>query len=296
MEHDENSPPCETDPAARTQISAALGECDGEALIDPARERVRVEDLPASWSLLETMVWLALRDAADVRDASPETAREATLYFTEDGSRGLVPTAGNRGFTGLRLTVEWVSRKLVNEATIGPSPKQSQSDLLQALRAGKIIARGEPEPGSGLRPMLPDDWRGLTLIERGNALLAVPDGIIGRAWHDVRLDRDEIVCRWPPLGDPSEPKIPAGHPPKPVPAHKRRKGGHQTTKQVTAAIQALGAKLAAQGAPSPGDGGQAELERWFIEFVEGRQGEVSPGRARVHVRRAIALHVKAMEC
>lgn len=78
------------------------------------------------------------------------------------------------------------------------------------------------------------------------------------------------------------------------PPARRGKGGKGPSRQVLAAVGQLGAKLAAEGAPEPNDGGQARLEGWFTEQVASLSGEISVGRARVHVRRAIKRHREAV--
>lgn len=73
------------------------------------------------------------------------------------------------------------------------------------------------------------------------------------------------------------------------------RGGKSVAREVAAAITALGAKLAAEGVPARGDGGQATLERWFLEKVERNGGKLSESRVRAHVRRAIAAYREAVE-
>jgi hypothetical protein len=78
-------------------------------------------------------------------------------------------------------------------------------------------------------------------------------------------------------------------------AARRGAGSSRASVKVEEVKLAFASKLAAEGLPVPGDGGQATLERWFIEELERRGGRLSEGRVRVHVRRVMDLHRAELE-
>jgi hypothetical protein len=156
-------------------------------------------DLPAQWTLIEALAWVAFRDTRIVRDASLETPREATPYFDEVRQARLM---AEPGYGRHRLTLEWAYDRAQGSPPPGLSPGAAERDLLARLRSGAITARGRTATDAAPRDMDPGDWRGLALVERRRGgLVAAPERTTGRTWHDVTVARDDVVRLWPPAGE-----------------------------------------------------------------------------------------------
>lgn len=178
------------------------------ALVEPpdtTRPAPQLSELPAQWTLLETLAWIMFRDPAVVRDASPETPRPAASHWAEvrvpGREAGLASVTGAPGYSLLRLTLRWQHDAANGQPPPGRPAPEAQDDLLTKLRSGALVARGRGVSEDASRAMDPGDWRGLILRERerGN-LVPEPDGARGRPWRDVTLTRDDIVRVWPAAG------------------------------------------------------------------------------------------------
>lgn len=172
---------------------------------------VRLDDLPADWTLIEAMAWIMLRDPAVVRDAAPETMREAGTFFAEhrlpDGRTEMIAETGAPGVGCMRLTMLSVVAKLENPGAAVVAAEEAEGALLAALRAGKLSAHGRPY-GGDMRAMEPRDWRGLILHEQQRGtLIAVPSMEIGQRWWSVTLPRAAVVALWP--SNEAKPAAPA---------------------------------------------------------------------------------------
>jgi hypothetical protein len=162
---------------------------------------VRLDDLPADWTLIEAMAWIMLRDPAVVRDAAPETMREGGTFCAEhrlpDGRKEMIAEAGAPGVGRIRLTLLSVAAKLDNPGAVVVAAGEAEGALLAALRAGKLSAHGKPY-GGDMRAMEPRDWRGLILHEQQRGgLIAAPWMEIGQRWWNVTLPRAAVVALWP---------------------------------------------------------------------------------------------------
>ncbi len=161
---------------------------------------VLLDDLPADWTLLECVAWIMLRDPAVVRDTAPETRREGGTFYAEH----LLPTGprmteqtGEPGNSLMRLTALWASEKVVNPGATVWHGTDATEDLLAALRAGKLTARGRPHGGT-IQAMQPGDWRGLILDEQPRGtLVALPARTMGQRWFDLTVPRAAMVALWP---------------------------------------------------------------------------------------------------
>lgn len=160
-------------------------------------------DLPASWTLLECLAWIAFRDTAIVRDASLETPRAATTHWAEVNLPGreseLAEITGDVGYGWTRLILEWEYER-ARGCLIGVlAPHEAEADLLAKLRNGTITASGRTADDGALRQMHAHEWRGLVLRERRSvSITAEPDQMTGQAWHDVAIPRDDALREWPP--------------------------------------------------------------------------------------------------
>jgi hypothetical protein len=163
----------------------------------------RIEDLPPIWTVLRCVVWIALRDAAAVRDCAPNAERPEWVRLP-DGRVEMAPQAGDRRWGPVRLAAEWVVLKLDGDAPLGPKPEDAQRELIARLQAGRITATGTPADGSGRRTMTPDDWFDLFFAECGDVLQPEPQHTAGQAWRDVAIARDEMVQAWQPFAETAD--------------------------------------------------------------------------------------------
>ncbi len=162
---------------------------------------VRLDDLPADWTLIEVIAWITLRNPALVRDAAPETMREGGTFYTEhrlpDGRTEMVAETGLPGVSRRRLEMLAIYAKREEPAAQVLMLHEAEAALLTALRAGQLTAHGKPD-GRDPRAMEPRDWRGLILREQQpGTLIALPAKDIGQCWSNVTLPRRVVVALWP---------------------------------------------------------------------------------------------------
>lgn len=193
------------------------------------------------------------------------------------------------------------------------------TDLRNALVSGDLNAAAISEADGNLITVPAKVWRrpmrGTSPFDeavegRPIPVRVAPSGAVTDAGAPVVARRD--LERWAGAPEADLPAIPAetaqevdqAHVVREVGASAKAKGrpgtrgvergGRTVAREVAAAKTALGAKLAAEGVPAHGDGGQAILEKWFLEEVERNGGTLSEGRVRVHVREGIVAHRKAV--
>lgn len=179
----------------------------------------------------------------------------------------------------------------------------AERDLLRRIAEDKIPAFGWPggfaaqrrDVTSPRQRIPPEQCSGPVSFDRDGTLLPClrSDAPLSAAplFADILIPADKLLAEWP-NPEPTEDEAARE---TSVPAEKRANGSSRLTPQVAAVIAELRTKLADDGLPRPGDGGQAALERWFVKAVEARDGEISPARVRVHVRRAIDHQRKALD-
>ena len=166
----------------------------------------------------------------------------------------------------------------------------------EALTAFWFLPTGEAVP------VPPAAWRGTVLLGvwEGEPLAWQPmDRSVPKFWGEVMV-READLARWlrervavagagtPPASGAHRRKV------SPVVATKPRRGGSAPSAAVQKVKVELGAKLAAEGLPEPGDGGQAILERWFADHLDKAGSSLSESRIRKHVRDTITAHRTAV--
>ena len=272
-----------------------------------------LDALPADWTLMEAVAWIALRDPVVVQRAGTVHDEGSIAVAVPDGcAEGRVRPDGSMvpadwPATG-GIPLHWIDCEHGQRSGGAEGETMAAGDavkaLVEALRRGTLTAEAEWVATGERREMKHGEWRSLTLDTRpGEAAVLVPhDEATDRSpWHDPRwrvvtVARDTVLQVWPTPGlaaPARSPRRAAGQ--QSGPLKQKRSQGQRVSNAVARAFQVLGAKLAAEGAPAPRDGGQAILERWFAEKVEAFGGSISVGRARVHVRRAIEAHKQALD-
>ena len=183
----------------RDDVMALLAPTVSEGVAAPPP---RITDLPAQWTLFETVAWIMFRDTRIVRGASLETPRPPGTYRAMVALPGekaaIAELQGMEGYSRLRLDVEWAAQRLEGNEPPGPNATNAVSDLLEKLRSGALQARATLRGESVLQEMSPADWRGLILHEQGRGILtAEPGQATGRFWSDLTVPREDVVKLWP---------------------------------------------------------------------------------------------------
>ncbi|MBX9700542.1 MAG: hypothetical protein K2X74_13975 [Acetobacteraceae bacterium] len=169
---------------------------------------------------------------------------------------------------------------------------EAQPRLLKAFADEHLTAFWFLPTGETL-PIPPAAWRGhvLTTVWDGEPLAWQPmDRSQPKLWGWVMV-REVALGAWlmpQPVG--TLPARPTPSPSKIRAAPKARHGGNRPSRAVERVKGELGAKLSAEGVPEQGDGGQAILERWFVERLAAAGASLSESRVRKHVRSVMIAH------
>jgi hypothetical protein len=166
--------------------------------VEAPAPRVTLDQLPAAWTLLETVAWIMLRDPAVVRDTAPETARPGAEYVVKhclpDGTHRATRETGPGGNSVRRLDLQVAWTRDRDPAAEACASTVAEDALLAALRLGRLTAN------AAAHPMMPADWRGLRLVEHDHdGLRPERTADATQPWPSVTLDRDAVVAIWSPL-------------------------------------------------------------------------------------------------
>jgi len=169
------------------------------------RPRLELEDTAAAWGLQECVAWIIFRDLLIVRQTCPDTPPSTTPYMAvvgidEKGNEVLRERAGEPSWTLLRMDMEACARAAARGESDYRTPPECLNELYEALRAGKISARGTDLQGTR-KEILSDDWRGLTWTTTHCQTRTEPCRsddwpAFEPIWLDVVIPRGQIVALW----------------------------------------------------------------------------------------------------
>ena len=151
-------------------------EFDG---LDAADWSVPLDDLPAYWTLHQTIAWIMFRDAFLVRRIS--------------------------GGNNIRFHIVIYSQQRENPAAIVVEFQDAEISLMIKLRAGAILAEGaESRQGKSqfaISKRIPlSDMTDLWFGEESKNLVLQYVPYTGHFWYNVKLSKDRIIAIWPPVG------------------------------------------------------------------------------------------------
>ncbi|WP_297367317.1 hypothetical protein [Acidocella sp.] len=193
---------------------------------------------------------------------------------------------------------EWIARRVGGlrrfEGVISP--------LIEALKSGEILARGFVRGGLKAEQIDPARWHmGWIVTRRDNAARV-------EFFADITLEDAEITLTGLILAAPEGAAVPQADAPRaaavsalvagamgdPLKPARRRGGGAKSKYDWPALERELGAKLAAEGLPSPGDGQQSRLEIWVRDWFAKCDQYPAESLVREHVVGVIEAHRKAL--
>jgi hypothetical protein len=170
-----------------------------------------LDDLPAWWSLHQSIAWIMFRSGTLVSDVMGTGVRgfSARIAYAEHED-------------GLPLSV--------------PNLHMAERELLRRARAVDIHARGKIAGREGRQPIEPLDWVDGKLSEERDHPVLSPIRQNGKFWYDIMLPKDVVVSLWPPV-NAQFPSIPEGISTPPIvaghgnadPPHKQANGGTAST-------------------------------------------------------------------
>lgn len=173
-----------------------------------------LDTLPADWTLMEAVAWIALRDPVVVQRAGSIPAEGAIASQVsaghDEGRRrpdGLVVHADWPAGHGIPLAwIDLEHGKRTGGGEVGTMPADAAvAALMEMLRSGGLTARGEWANTGERRDIPRDEWRSLTLdTAPSEARILVPHRISpDRApwpdarWRRVTITRASLVTAWP---------------------------------------------------------------------------------------------------
>ncbi|MSP00242.1 MAG: hypothetical protein EXR07_04200 [Acetobacteraceae bacterium] len=213
---------------------------------------ISLNDLPAYWTLYQSIAWIMFRDAAIVDQVTGTTASR---------------------FAILLACAVHDKKTLLGTAYSG----DAREELLVRLRAGDIQTRGKIAGREGFQTMEALDWIDAKLGEERGHTVLIPARANGKFWFDVVLPKDAIIFVWPPLSIQvssvaehiSVPPVNAGHGIT-VPLPTQADAGTASTSEILIANPAISKQ------PPKRNAGRPNASNTSVSLYERRQVEGCP--------------------